>query len=189
MLESNHLSLPFSDTWLSGNSEMHSKNYKTWGEKPTSEVRRHLFVQLTCQYISVWPRLMTLKSSQTWPLSWAPDSSKQLYYLVAMFTWIFNNHLKFDISEIDSFPDYLPIFLFPDIPKSVSPLAIHNLVIFHYQPWKSSLAFLCIAYDKAGPLAYSVGFVRYSLNLITFISITVSKTLSSHTWTTANPQN
>ena len=101
-----------------------------------------------------------------------------------MFTWIFNNHFIFDISEIDSFPDYLPIFLFPDIPKSVSPLAIHNLVIFHYQPWKSSLAFLCIAYDKAGPLAYSVGFVRYSLNLITFISITVSKTLSSHTWTT-----
>lgn len=101
-----------------------------------------------------------------------------------MSTWLFNNHLKLDISKIDSFPDYLPIFLFPDIPKPVSPLAVHNLIIFHYLPWKSSLVFLCITYDKAGPLAYSVGFVRQSLNLITFISITLSKPLSSHTWTT-----
>lgn len=101
-----------------------------------------------------------------------------------MFTRIFNRHPKFDISEIDSSPDYLPILLFPNIPKSVSPLAVHNLVIFHYQPRRSSLAFLCIAYDKAGPSAYSTGFVRFSLSLITFISITVSKPLSSHTWTT-----
>ena len=101
-----------------------------------------------------------------------------------MFTWLFNNHLKLDISKIDSFPDYLPIFLFPDIPKPVSPLAVHNLMIFYYQPWKSSLVFLCITHDKAGLLAYSVGFVCHSLNLITFISITLSKLLSSHTWTT-----